>query len=301
MRVLWCALIQIALFSLPITYSQAQTYGSRGGNVDIFMGTELNYKDITHERVYDLLINLTPGVKWNMGQGWMISGQAFIPVVNQYGGYYKKVRLNMATLSHEGRLGNNLYIKKSIGLFGLERYGADLKLFYPLTDWLALDGQMGYTGFCSMATGWKCSKIDRFTGTAGIRIYLSPSNTEFRAQAGRYIYGDYGAIGEAMRHFKHCTVGLYAQISDVGGTASSWQRNGGFKIVMMIPPYTRRHRKVNIRPASNFRLTYNIEANQYANKVYTTDPEQNERNGWFSRDLLRWGSTAMDPDFIRYE
>ena len=32
--------------------------------------------------------------------------------------------------------------------------------------------------------------------------------------------------------------------------------------------------------------------------MYHTDPEQNERDGWFSRDLLRWGSHTMEPDFI---
>ena len=65
----------------------------------------------------------------------------------------------------------------------------------------------------------------------------------------------------------------------------------------MIPPYRRKHRKVNIRPASNFRLTYNIQADMYANKMYNTDPEENEREGWFDRERLFWGSNTMAPDF----
>ena len=32
--------------------------------------------------------------------------------------------------------------------------------------------------------------------------------------------------------------------------------------------------------------------------MYRTDPEENERDGWFSRDLLQWGSHTMEPDFI---
>jgi hypothetical protein len=32
--------------------------------------------------------------------------------------------------------------------------------------------------------------------------------------------------------------------------------------------------------------------------MYNTDPEENERDGWFSRDLLQWGSHTMQPDFI---
>ena len=65
----------------------------------------------------------------------------------------------------------------------------------------------------------------------------------------------------------------------------------------MLPPYKRAVRKINIRPASNFRLTYSVEGNGYANCTYFTDPEQNEREGWFDRDLLPWGTDTMTPDF----
>ena len=37
---------------------------------------------------------------------------------------------------------------------------------------------------------------------------------------------------------------------------------------------------------------------QYTNRMYRTDPEENERDGWFSRDFLQWGSHTMEPDFI---
>lgn len=65
----------------------------------------------------------------------------------------------------------------------------------------------------------------------------------------------------------------------------------------MLPPYKRTLRKVNFRPASNFRITYNNQADEYANKGYFTDPEQNEREGWFDRDLLPWGPNTMPADF----
>jgi hypothetical protein len=31
--------------------------------------------------------------------------------------------------------------------------------------------------------------------------------------------------------------------------------------------------------------------------MYRTDPEENERDGWFSRDFMQWGSHTMEPDF----
>ena len=47
----------------------------------------------------------------------------------------------------------------------MERYGLDVKWMYAATDWLALDAQAGWTGFCSMAAGWECSPMERFDGS----------------------------------------------------------------------------------------------------------------------------------------
>lgn len=267
----------------------------RSGEVDVFMGVDLNYRDIFLSKPYELLVNLTPGVKWNMGRQWQVAAQVLLPVYNDYGGYYKRVRLNMAVLSKEWYIGEKLFLKGSGGLFSQERYGLDAKAFYTVNRWLALEAQAGWTGFCSMATGWRASTPARWTALAGADVYLNRWNTQLRVRGGRFVYEDYGIVAEGMRHFTHCSVGLYAQYSNEGG------RNGGFKVVMMIPPYKRRHRKVNFRPTSNFRLTYNIQADMYANKMYNTDPEENEREGWFDRDRLQWGSNTMEPDFKEKE
>lgn len=283
-------LLLLALLCQATICCRAQC-APKSGQADLFVGVDLNYRDITHKRMYDLLVNLTPGVRWNLGRQWQLAAQALIPVYNDYGGYYKRVRLNLAVLSKTFSVNEKLFIKASGGWFAGERYGADLKGFYPVNDWLALELQAGLTGFCSMATGWSASTPERVTALAGGDIYLGRWNTQFRIRGGRFIYEDYGAVGEVMRHFKHCTVGLYAQYSDQGG------RNGGFKIIMMVPPYKRKRHRVNVRPASNFRLTYNIEADPYANKMYATDPEENEREGWFDRETLHWGSNRMEPDF----
>lgn len=88
------------------------------------MGADFNYRDIYfNNRVYDVLLNLTPGIKWNMGHRWEVAAQVFVPVVNQYGDRYKKVRLNMAVLSKQLVVGQHWKMKLSGGLFGSERYG----------------------------------------------------------------------------------------------------------------------------------------------------------------------------------
>lgn len=284
-------LLCVATAETPATVVWGQEQAIPRGGVDFFVGADLSYRDLFHNKVYEVLLNLTPGVKWNMGNRWQLAGQAFVPVYNDYGDRYKKIRLNMAVLSKEWDWQGKHFVKVSGGLFGQERYGLDVKWMCPVTDWLALDAQTGWTGFCSMAAGWECSPMDRWTGWAGARVYINKVNTEMRVHGGRFLYEDYGVIAEGMRHFRHCTVGVYAQYSDKG------KRNGGFKVVMMIPPYRRSSRKVRLRPASNFRLTYNLEGDSYAVKRYTTDPEENEREGHFDRGRLHWGTNRMEPDF----
>lgn len=264
----------------------------KAGTVDVFMGVDFNYRDILwNGRVYDLLINLTPGVKWNMGNRWEMAAQALIPTVNQYGDRYKNIRLNMAVLSKQAAIGQHWKMKVSGGLFISERYGLDWKNMFILNRWFALTAQMGVTGHCSMAAGWEASTMKRVTTQIGTELYLHKWNTQISLQGGKYIYGDYGMVGEGFRHFKHASVGVYISYSNKG------KEDAGFKVVMMLPPYKRQTRKVNIRPASNFRLTYSVEANGYATKTYMTDPEQNERTGWFDRDLLPWGQDLMEPDY----
>ena len=55
-----------------------------GQSIDIFSGVELHFKDLDFKRQYDVLINLTPGFKWDMGNHWQLSGQVIVPVFNQW-------------------------------------------------------------------------------------------------------------------------------------------------------------------------------------------------------------------------
>ena len=284
-------LLIVLLFVVGCVEVMAQD-GGRRGHVDVLMGAEFNYRHLGWRRLYEVLVNLTPAVKWQFGDHWQIAGQMLVPVFNDYGDYYKRIRPNMIVLSKEDCIGGSMYFKLSAGLFSRERYGLDLKWMLPVNQWLAFDAQLGYTGLYTRASGDRVwSAMDRLSGWAGARFYLERWNTEFRLRGGRFIYEDYGGYGEVYRHFRHCSIGLYAQWND------KEHANGGFKVIMMLPPYSRKNRTLTVRPASNFRLTNNINADPYSVKMYETDPEENEREGFFDRQSLRWGANKMEPDF----
>jgi hypothetical protein len=243
------------------------------------------------QRQYDVLLHLTPGFKWNMGHHWQLTGQAMIPVVNTFGDGYKYVQIGAFNISKEMRI-SKLYLKGTVGVFDKYRYGADLKAFVPLSDNLAFEAQAGYVGVLYFDPSPHIFKPDCLVWTVGGDIYLPRWNTQFRGIVGRYLFSDFGWEAEAMRHFNHTTVSLY------GRWSGDYGLDGGFRIIIMLPPYHRKHRAVNFRPASNYRMSYTVMYKIYANGMYNTDPEQNERDGWFSRDMLRWGSHTMEPDFI---
>lgn len=265
-------------------------------SVDFFLGADFGISDMNWARQYDILVAAMPGAKWDLGNHWMVAGGLYIPIVNQISQDLEGVRITALNVSKQVRWGN-LYCKATGGLFSTERYGLDLKMFLPVANWFAFEAQAGLTGKCSFRGGpmmnqWVMSDMRRFSGTIGGDIYLKRWNTQLRGILGTFLYQDLGFECEAIRHFNHASVSIYGNWNNMEGI------DAGFRFVAMIPPYKRTHRMVNIRPMSNFKFDLLMNAHNYALRRYKTDPEENMREGWFSRDLLKWGANTMEPDFI---
>lgn len=256
------------------------------------MGLDFNCRDIYwNNRVYDFLINLTPGVRWNIGKRWDAAVQIYVPILNQYGKGYWTVRPRVATISKQLAVGNRWKMKFSGGIFTADSYGLDWKNMVIINKWFAITAQFGLTGYLSLTDGWKASTMKKFTFAIGPEFYLSRWNTQLSLRGGRYLYNDFGVEAEAFRHFKHVSVGLFASYNNLD------HENAGFKVIVMLPPYKRTRRTVNVRLADAFRLKYAYQATSQGMRTYATDPEENEREGWFDRDLLPWGADLMEPDF----
>ena len=281
MRIKW--IVFLCLLALAPAKGRAQ----QAGQVELFAGAELSYADINFLRLYDVLLNVTPGVKWHLGKDWQVAGQVYLPLINDgYAKRYNMFRLNMANISKEIHFDEaKQHFKVTAGLFGMERYGADLRWMYPINSWLMVHARMGLVNHWALGfdldnateSEFETSHWSKF-GVAGASVWLNPWATEFRVSGGHYMNGDNGMEGEIIRHFNHCSVSLFAQIHErYQSTGGVNNKSGGFRVVMMIPPYKKSHEKVVFRPASNFRLTYNAQSDGYSMKKYNTDPEENER------------------------
>ena len=179
----------------------------RPRQVAIFCGAELNYADRNFLRLYDVLLNLTPGAKWHIGNDWMLAGQIHVPVANYgYGERMNMVRLNMAVVSKQLHFNNtNQHFKFSGGMFNRERMGADIKWMWPVNRWLLFMAQAGVTTQWALGVDFKGNHEEvfekdwRVTGIAGAKFYLEKWETEFVLSGGRYLndkMGDENISGE---------------------------------------------------------------------------------------------------------
>lgn len=249
--------------------------------LEVLCGAELLYRDVNFVRLYDVYFSLTPAVKWHMGKDWQIAVQGNIPIANYgYGKVNSKVSVRMGVLSKQLHLGADQHFKLSAGFFGQNRYGLDLRWMYPVTDWLMLQARGGYTGYWQMVGDATMEKMDCLTGTLGVNVYLKRWNTEFKAEGGRYVYEDYGVEGDVFRHFKHCSVGLFARLHEKRASyiKSEHKYSGGFKIVVMLPPYKKSDKRIVLRPANQFHTSYMAQSDEFSMSTYATDPEDNQRN-----------------------
>jgi len=251
--------------------------------LDVFAGIDVNYRRIYfNERVYDLLIDVAPGIKWQFGNGWQLTASGYVPVINHYGEWYSKPRVNIASVSREFSLGEQ-HFKVSGGFFSRNRYGLDVKWMWPVCDWFALEGQAGLTGHWEMVNAPGFSTMGRISGLLKARFFISGSKTEFRVSGGRFIYADYGTVTECFWHMRWCSIGAFVQYGNKSGAA------GGAKLAVMLPWQGKSGKKFHIRPASSFNMSYDVNADMYALRSYATDPEENERTGHFKD--VRWGIT----------
>ena len=69
-RIGYRCFLPLCLSVLFVCTGRAQS--AENTRVDVFMGAELHYRDIFHNKIYEVLVNLTPGVKWYMGNRWQL-------------------------------------------------------------------------------------------------------------------------------------------------------------------------------------------------------------------------------------
>ncbi len=224
-------------------------------------------------QVYQSLWELKPALEINLWPGARFSYQLVIPVFTDFfETQYRYIHPGMITLSQRFRDPWHLGIqgKLSIGQFSNNRFGALLEAAYWFPNerfWV--DTQLGVVSVGSFrAFHWRYYWEPEFVWNVAANYYNAFLQTQFTLRAQRFLYGDYGIKFEMVRHFRHVSVGFYAEKGLIFGqdgkpVASSLQphTNGGFRIHISLPPYRNRRHGYVPRIGMSGQITYDYNAN----------------------------------------
>lgn len=240
-------------------------------------------------QVYQSLWELKPALEVNLWPGARFSYQLVVPVFTDFfESRYHYVHPGMITLSQRFRDPWHLNIlgKLTVGQFSGNRYGAALETAYWFPNerfWV--DTQLGlvstgyYVGF-----RWRYLWEPQFVWNVAGNYYNAALGTQFTLRAQRFLFGDYGLKFEMIKHFRHCSVGFYAErglLFDETGAlrpkSAQPHTNGGFRIHVSLPPYrARRHGYVpRITTSGQTNFDYNANNEQYFYKEFRSEAADN--------------------------
>ena len=256
---------------------------------DITVYPVLSLTNLIITQVYQSLWELKPALEVNLWPGARFSYQLVIPVFTDFfENRYHLVHPGVISLSQRFRDPWHLNIlgKFTVGQFTNSRFGAALEAAYWFPNerfWV--DTQLGLVSEASfVGFKWMFMWEPQFVWNVAGNYYNAALNTQFTLRAQRFLFGDYGLKFEMVRHFRHCSIGFYAErglLFEEGLTLKPKSvqphSNGGFRIHVSLPPYRqRRHGYVpRITTSGQTSFDYNANNERYYYKEFRTEASDN--------------------------
>ena len=261
------------------------------GNIDVVVYPQSYYKNLIINQIYQILLEVSPAVEVTLWKGAKLTAQVIWPVYNDgYTGEYKNVRPGYITLQQQFRLPYDVTGDVRLGVFDQRAYGAELNLGHYFNDeHFSVWGKLGYVGEGCYKKFRKFTYTgkDMFYWSVGPDYYCEPFNVQIKLRAEQYLMQEIGVKAEIIRHFRYCSVGLYAQ------KAQHAKSNGGFRIYVALPPnkYKRYKKLPRITTGLSTGTTYNggNERNRYLMPATLADDnllKQNRFNPYFIKSNL---------------
>lgn len=251
--------------------------GKSFGRTDLVLYPQVSLMNLIITQVYQSLWNINPTVEAHLWKGAELSAQVKIPIYNDgYGHRESKVHPGQMTLSQRFRIpyNANVFGKASAGTFSNSRYGAALELFYPFpNERFSLESKLGYLGLYYWE-GFTLHIGDelKFFWSLGGSYYWPEEQTRFSLKLEKFLLDDIGVKYEMTRHFRHCSIGFYAE----KGFYSDTHTNGGFRFMVSLPPYRiKRYGRYPRVTAGSIGMTYNANNEQRWYKEWKTGYSDN--------------------------
>ncbi len=255
------------------------------GKSDLAIYPALSLTNLIITQVYQSLWELKPALSVSLWPGAQFTYQLVIPVFSDFfDASTKKVHPGFITFSQRFRDPWHLNIlgKFSVGNFSTNRFGAVLEAAYWFPNerfWVNTQlGVIAPARFNSFRWQWVDAPF--FAWNVAGNYYNARLQTQFILRAQRCMEGDYGLKFEMIRHFRHCSIGFYAQrgveIFD-GIVYHTPHTNGGFRFQIALPPYRmKRHGYIpRVSTSGQMGMAYNANNEQKFYKEFRTEATDN--------------------------
>ena len=265
---------------------------------DIMIYPQVSLQNLIINQVYQSVWNLSPTLHVSLWPGMRLTYQLALPLyTDMFDVKYYLIHPTFITLSQRFRDPWHLNIlgKLTIGNFSNDRGGIALEAsYYFPNERFSVDAQVGviiYSSFVGFV--WKYALEPAFRFNVGANYYNPTLRTLFSLRAIQFNRGDYGFKFEMVRHFRHCSIGFYAEKGHHIPAGIPWtlyhmtrpeseggfvtRTNGGFRFQIALPPYNmKRHGYVpRIGTSGQIGMAYNANNEERYYDEYRTEVDDN--------------------------
>ncbi len=256
---------------------------------DLTVYPQVFLENTSLNKLYTFAVGLAPTLEMPLWKGGELTAQVILPIAWNLNGEQSQIRPGCVTLSQSFYLKRKWTLTATAGQFTNHRMGAQADALWRTDDgrW-ELGAKAGVTVYSLFADKeWTVTRQPKLNASVYGRTYIPQWNLEVEGEAARFVYGDYGVKGSAVRHFGEYTVGVFAMVA--GG-----KLNGGFNFAIPLPGKKyKRWKGMRIKPADYFAFQYNMVAHgEYINRKlgreYNTVPGSNRSQGFYQPDFIRY-------------
>lgn len=260
-----------------------------GWRPDLVVYPHLFLENTSLDKLYRYAIALAPAIEMPLWKGAELTAQVMLPIAGNQKGELKQIRPGIVSLKQGFYLKKNWTLSITAGQFTNHRLGgtANVKWRNSNGRWEA-GAKIGLTVYSIFVDReWALTRKPKLDAKIYGRVYVPRWNTELTGEVVRFVYGDYGVKGSAVRHFGESTVGLYALYTD-------GHVNGGFNFTIPLPGRKyNRWKGMRLKPADYFAFEYGMEAGtEYMEKnlgiSYATTNGENRSHGFYQPEYIRY-------------
>lgn len=247
---------------------------------DLVIYPEFSFRNVRLNRIYDVMLNLSPAFEFSLWKGNTITAQVVFPLVNKdYGYFYSKIRPGFLTISQDFTFPKAWYMRLSAGNFNSFRMGvdADVSHFFGKERWeVGLNVGLTSASYFDGFKKWYVDAPQDLTLIGRIGYYFNPLEAEVVLRAGRFYSGDWGTRLDIFRHMRGIEVGIYGQVGE-----SDYNAGFHFALPLNIPSKYKR-KGFRVRAPRYYDLEYIYASGVNKLDYYETRPSENRSEHFFN-------------------